>query len=180
MKKLMTEWRNYLKESVNQAAYDGGLYHSIVATDLDNLRDNGLVNLPNELEIEEDKAGIPCTNDINTAKKYGDVILELDEESIANSGQYVVGPDGDNEQGIRVTMTDSSYDSGHGVQDMVDRLGTSIPFSYVKRIIFPQGVKPDVSKMRESGYGGVEISGFPDVEGDQLVNFWTPKEKEQK
>ena len=181
MKKLLTEWRKYVKENTQpQAYFDGGLYHAAPQAQLDGFRDNGIVNLPSELDIEEEKAGIPCAKNPDMAKKYGDVVLELDLAGLEGSGQYNMTPDLKNEGGMRVTMTDSAYDSGHGVHDMVDKLGTTIPFSYVKRIIFPQGSQPDVKKMRENGYSGVEIASFPEEGGNQLVSHWSPTEEVAK
>ena len=183
MKKLLTEWRKFIKESEGrgptQAVFDGGLYHATSQDQLDALRDGGITNLPSEQELEEDKAGVPCTTKAEMARRFGDVVLELDMESLGNSGQYLIKPDDENPDGSRVTMTDSAYDSGHGVHDMVDKLGTSIPFSYVKRVIFPQGSTPDVKTMRENGYSGVEIASFGEEGSQDLVSHWSPVEDKQ-
>lgn len=179
MKKILTEWRKYIKESNEPAAYfDGGLYHGIKGAELDSMRDKGIGNLPSEQELEEDKAGVPCSMKAEDASKFGDVVLELDLDSLGQSGQYVVTPDTKNPNGSRVTMTDSAYDSGHGVHDMVDKLGTNIPFSYVKRVIFPQGARPDVKAMRENGYSGVEIASFADEGQQGLVSHWSPAQED--
>lgn len=179
MKKILTEWRKYIKENQSQAYFDGGLYHGIGQDQLDTLRDNGITNLPSEQELEEDKAGIPCSMKADGARKFGDVVLELDMDGLSGSGQYVITPDQKNPDGSRVTMNDSAYDSGHGVHDMVDKLGTNIPFSYVKRVIFPQGSKPDVKAMRENGYSGVEIASFADENSQGLVSHWSPNDEKE-
>tara|TARA_A200000159_G_scaffold154189_1_gene166814 strand:- start:1054 stop:1605 length:552 start_codon:yes stop_codon:yes gene_type:complete len=178
MKKILTEWRKYIKENeMTQAYFDGGLYHAAPQDQLDGLRDNGIVNLPSEIDLEEEKAGIPCAKNPEMAREHGDVVLELDLQALEVSGQYNMSPDIKNDGGMRVTMTDSACDSGHGVHDMVDKLGTTIPFSYVKRIIFPQGSQPDVKQMRENGYSGVEIASFPEEGSGHLVSHWSPTEE---
>lgn len=180
MKKLLTEWRKYIKENQSQAYFDGGLYHGVSQGDLDSLRDRGITNLPSEQDLEEDKAGVPCSMKPDAASKFGDVVLELDMEGLSGSGQYVLSQDHKNPDGTRVTMSDSAYDSGHGVHDMVDKLGTNIPFSYVKRIIFPQGAKPNIKAMRENGYSGVEIASFGDDGSQGLVSHWSPAQEEER
>jgi len=180
MKKLLTEWRKYLKEEGEAPAeqatayFDGGIYHGIPQSNLDGLRDQGIGNTPTEMDIEEEKAGVPCSLKPQEARKHGDVVLELDMESLEGSGQYIISPDQESDHGTRITMVDSAYDSGHGVNDMVDSLGTNIPFSFVKRVIFPQGSTPDVQGMREGGFSGVEIASFAEDESQGLVRHWTP------
>ena len=91
--KILTEWRKYIKESNEPVAYfDGGLYHGIKGAELDSMRDKGIGNLPSEQELEEDKAGVPCSTKAEDASKFGDVVLELDLDSLGQSGQYVVTP----------------------------------------------------------------------------------------
>ena len=67
MKKLLTEWRKYLKEEGEAPAeqatayFDGGIYHGVSQANLDGLRDKGIGNMPSEMDIEEEKAGVPCS-----------------------------------------------------------------------------------------------------------------------
>lgn len=179
MKLIMEGFREYLNEEHKQpqGMHDvpQNMYHGVQSGDLDGLRDNGIVNLPSELEFEEDKTGIPCSEEFEGAQKYGDVILELDGEQIAGSGQYTLNPSG--VSGVRIGMTDSAVNSGHGVHDMVDKLGTNIPFQFVKKMIFTGDTFPNVRKLKDAGFAGVEIATTTDQPGE-FKTMWKPPEEE--
>ena len=179
MKIIMESFRTFLKEE--QVASPVGdlpqhIFHGVQSSDLDNLRDNGVVNLPSELDFEEDKVGVPCADDFQSAQKYGDVILEFDGEQLMGTGQYTLNPV--EKGGFRLGMTDSAANSGHGVHDMVDKLGTNIPFQYVKKMIFTGDTFPNIRKLKEAGFGGVEIATTDPAAPDsgEFKTMWKPPE----
>ena len=175
MKLIMESFRTFLNEEAPATMQDTPqhLYHAVGSDQLDGLRDNGIVNLPTELDFEEDKSGVPCSLDMNDAQRHGDVVLELDGEQLAGSGQYTMNPN-DSGSGVRIGMTDSAYTSGHGVHDMVDKLGTNIPFQFVKKMIFLGDSLPNVRKLKDGGFGGVEIATFPRNPDEEVQSMWTP------
>jgi len=182
MKLIMESFRTFLKEQDSQSAATmqdtpQQMYHAVSSDQLDSLRDNGITNLPSEVDFEEDSTGVPCSLDMNDAQRHGDVVLELDGEGLAGSGQYTLNPNG--ETGVRIGMTDSAYTSGHGVHDMVDKLGTNIPFQFVKRMIFAGDSLPNVRKLKDGGFGGVEIATFPRSPDEEVQSMWTPPQPDE-
>tara|TARA_B100000287_G_scaffold372742_1_gene371533 strand:+ start:845 stop:1396 length:552 start_codon:yes stop_codon:yes gene_type:complete len=180
MKLIMENFRTFINEEADRAMQEvpQHLYHAVSSDQLDNLRDNGIINLPTELEFEEDKGGVPCALDPMTAQKHGDVVLEIDGEQLAGAGQYTINPAGEN--GVRVGMTDSASMSGHGVHDMVDKLGTNIPFQFVRKMIFGGDNLPNVRKLRDGGFGGVEIATFGRTPEEDVQTMWAPPEPEEQ
>ena len=178
MKLIMESFRGFLNENAAQPLKDvpGNLYHAVDSTSLDNLRDNGIMNLPSQLEFEEGSDGVPCSLDMQRASKHGDVVLEIDGEGLVGSGQYVMNSRDEN--GVRIGMTDSAYSSGHGVHDMVDNIGTNIPFQYVKRMIFSGDTLPNVRKLKDNGFAGVEIATYDGNEPEPRVMYSPPQPDE--
>jgi hypothetical protein len=179
MKTLMEGFRNFLKEEAEQPMRDvpQNLYHAVSSDQLDTLRDSGIINLPTEMDFEEDTGGVPCAFDMGSAQKHGDVVLELDGEQLLSSGQYTLNDGG--ETGVRIGMTDSGSNSGHGVHDMVDKLGTNIPFQYVKRMIFAGDTLPNIRKLKDGGFGGVEIAAFSADLDEEPRSMWKPPDPDQ-
>ena len=139
---------------------------------LPTIRDNGIVNLPSDGEIEQDKMGVPTCSDPYDARSYGNVVLELSGEYLEGSMQYESFP---NSSGCRVRMRDSAALSGSGVDNMVDSLGTNIPFDAVRGIIFTGN--PNLDNLRESGFGNIEISTFPAEEGE-IKSLYKPQQED--
>ena len=175
MKKLMTEWRKFLKENEMPQKVDTGIpaqvYYGLSLKELPSVRDNGIVNLPSDQEIEADRVGVPTCNSPHDAKKFGNVVLELNGGYLQDCGQYESSP---NSLGNRIRMRDSASLSGSGVDKMVDNLGTNIPFDAVSRIIFTG--TPNLDKLKESGFGSVEISSFPMGTDEELQTLHKPGE----
>ena len=177
MKKLLTEWRKYLKENeMPQRTNDGipaQVYYGLPMDQLPAARDNGIVNLPTDQDIEMDRVGVPTCNDPYDAKKFGNVVLELNGGYLQDCGQYDSMP---NSLGHRVKMRDSASLSGSGVDKMVDSLGTNIPFEAVSRIIFSG--EPNLEKLKEAGLGSIEMSAFPlGTEKEELKTLHKPEEE---
>ena len=178
MKLIMESFRGFLEENATQPLKDvpGNLYHAVDSANLDGLRDNGIINLPSQLEFEEGSDGVPCSLDMEKASKHGDVVLEIDGEGLVGSGEYVMNSRDEN--GVRIGMTDSAYSSGHGVHDMVDNIGTNIPFQYVKRMIFSGDTLPNVRKLKDNGFAGVEIATYDGNETEGPRVMYTPPQIE--
>ena len=180
MKLIMESFRTFVNEEREKPMQDTPqhLYHAVSSADLDALRDNGIINLPSEVDFEENKSGVPCSLEPLGAQRHGDVVLELDGEQLMGSGQYTMNPAG--EAGVRIGMMDSAYTSGHGVNDMVDSLGTNIPFQFVKRMIFGGDTLPNVRKLKDGGFSGVEIATFGNSPEEEPKVMWTPPQPENE
>lgn len=175
MKKILTEWRGFVNEISEEKQADKfpeKVYYGISMTQLDNIRDSGVVNLPQPQDIQNNKIGVPTCNSPSDAFEYGDVVLEVSGQYLNESGEYVCTP---NSKGSRISMTDSSYSSGSGIDSMVDNLGTRIPFSAVHSLIFKR--KPDVPKLRSSGFSNVGVSMVDPNNPDELQELYVPEEE---
>ncbi len=173
MKKLLTEWRKYLQETATtDKGFPGKVYYGTDIKSLPSIRDNGIVNLPTDSEIEQDKMGVPTCSSAQDAKSYGNVVLEIDGEYLEGSMQYEAYP---NSKGCRVRMRDSAVSSGSGVDSMVDTLGTNIPFDAVRNAIFVG--TPNLEQLRESGFANIEISSFPADEGE-IKSLYKPQQED--
>ena len=165
MKKILTEWRRFLNEENGRGtSFPEKLYHAIPIDNLASVRDKGIVNLPSDQEMANDKFGIPTCQELQEAGSHGNVILEIDGNYLQTSRQYE--PEY-NSKGCRVRMRDSAADSGSGADPMVDRLGTSIPFEAVTGAIF-MGTPP-VDKLKKMGFGNMKISSLTS-EGELKVH----------
>ena len=173
MKKILTEWRKYLQETaMTDKGFPARTYYGTDIQNLSGIRDNGIVNLPTDLEIEQDKMGVPTCSSPQDAKSYGNVVLEIDGEYLEGSMQYESYP---NSKGCRIRMRDSAAMSGSGVDNMVDKLGTNIPFEAIRKIIFTG--TPNLEQLKESGFGNVEISSFP-VEEGEIKTLYKPQQED--
>ncbi len=173
MKKLLTEWRKYLQETATvDKGFPAKVYYGTSMDRLPSIRDNGIVNLPTDLEIEQEKMGVPTCSDPYDASKYGNVVLEIDGAYLEQSMQYESYP---SSSGCRLRMRDSAVASGSGVDKMVDTLGTNVPFAAVRGAIF-KGT-PNLDQLRESGFGNIEISSFPAGEGE-IKSLYKPQEED--
>lgn len=176
MKKILTEWRGYVNEVAEKKQaekFPEKVYYGVPMSQLDKIRDTGVVNLPHPQDIQRNKIGVPTCNSPIDAFQYGDVVLEVSGQYLNESGEYVCTP---NSKGSRISMTDSSYSSGSGIDSMVDNLGTKIPFSAVDSLIFKR--KPDVSKLRSSGFNNVGVSMISPDSPEELQELYTPEEEE--
>lgn len=174
MKKLMTEWRKYLQETVStEKGFPAKVYYGTSIEKLPTIRDNGIVNLPTDGEIEQDRMGVPTCSDPYDAKPYGNVVLEIDGSYLESSMQYESYP---NSKGCRVRMRDSAVMSGSGVDNMVDSLGTNIPFDAISGAIFSG--TPNLDQLKESGFGNIEISSFPLNGEEEMKKLHKPQRED--
>ena len=173
MRKIINEWRRYLQESQDDKQIPAKVYYGTSMSQLPSIRDNGIVNLPSDADIEADKMGVPMCSSPHDAKAYGNVVLEIDGAYLRDSMQYESIT---NSQGCRVKMKDSSSLSGSGIDSMVDSLGTNIPFDAVSAAIFSG--TPNLDQLKGSGFGNIELYSFPMEEGQELKTLHEPKEQQ--
>ena len=174
MKKLLTEWRKYIKEAYHdEKQMPAKVYYGTSISELPSIRDNGIVNLPTDSEIEANKMGVPMCTNPHDARAYGNVVLEIDGSQLADSMQYESIR---NSQGCRVKMKDSSSWSGSGIDKMVDSLGTNIPFSAVSAALFSG--TPNLDQLKASGFGNIGLYSFPIEEGQELKTLHEPPEEQ--
>ena len=173
MKKLLTEWRKFLKESEDhedKRTFPAKVYYATTADQLPTIRDSGIMHLPTNQEIADDHVGVPTCSSPHDAKSFGSVIVEIDGAYLESCQQY---ESRFNSKGCRVSMRDSAIGSGSGSDVMVDRLGTRIPFDAVSGIIFTG--TPNLENLKKSGFSNVEISSIrPDGE---IENLHKPQEE---
>lgn len=151
MKKLLTEWRKYLKEST-QSQFPDKLYHAIPLDAIPTLPIKGIENLPTDDEIQADRMGVPTCSAAYDAREFGPVIVEMCGNHLKEFG-YIAS---ENSKGHRVTMRDSSSLSSSGADEpMVDRLGTRVPYEAVTALVFAQS--PDLKSLHKMGLNDVKI-----------------------
>lgn len=175
MKKILTEWRKFLKEEHCNESEDMGfpskVYHGISIDQLPSVRSSGIVSLSNDRDIEKDKYGVPTCSSPHDARRYGNVVLEIDGAYLQASQQFEPHH---NSKGCRVRMRDSAASSGSGVDPMVDNLGSRIPFEAISGIIFAG--TPNLQQLKERGYDMVEISSFAS-DSEEINSLYTPEEE---
>lgn len=175
MRKILVEWRGFLNEvSENKESqkFPEKVYYGVPMRDLDSIRDTGVVNLPRPQDVQHSKMGVPTCNSPADAFEFGEVVLEVSGQYLNESGEYVCTP---NSKGSRISMTDSSYSSGSGIDSMVDNLGTKIPFSAVSSMIFKR--KPNVNALQSAGFGNVGISMMDLSSPGEIQELYKPEEE---
>ena len=175
MKKILTEWRRFLKEEMsnsNDIGFPSKVYHGISINQLPSIKTAGIVKLSSDQDIENDAVGVPTCNSPHDARKYGNVVLEIDGAYLQQTQQYEPYH---NSKGCRVRMRDSAVTSGSGVDPMVDNLGSKIPFEAISGIIFTG--TPNLEQLKEQGYGNVELSTFSSNSED-IKSLHKPQEEE--
>lgn len=173
MRKILTEWRKYLQETneADQSGFPAKVYYGTSLDSLPAIRDKGITNLPTDLDMSQDKIGVPTCSDPYDAKAHGNVVLEIDGTYLRESGQYESYP---NSKGTRIGMKDSASMSGSGADEMVDCLGSNIPFDAVSSIIFSG--TPDLQRLKNDGFENVEIYSFP-TGGQEIKKLHAPEEQ---
>ena len=176
MKKILTEWRKFLKESNCDENYQfpEKVYYGVCPSKLEKMRDSGLSKYHSDMDLEFDKEGLPVSDSPFDASNYGDLVLEIDGAFLSGCGHYNAVP---NSNGSRVSMKDSSSLSGSGVDSMVDSLGTKIPFDAVTGLIFKN--KPDVSSLKQRGFSNLPVSVLPENSSGEIETLYEPEALEK-
>jgi hypothetical protein len=152
MKQLMENWRRLIKESevedeVPQPLPLGEvpeeLYHATRPPLLSKISIDGLRDFTDFSRHGAGQHGVSFTTQLEAVSsgEFGKLILVYDGLKLAESGQFHFKPHqdptiGTKESEIRVEMIDSASETGSGIDEKVDALGTEVPFSYVKKMIF--------------------------------------------
>ena len=95
----------------------------------------------------------------------------FDGESIASSGQY--GFSSLEEGNVRIIMRDEASDSGNGASDLVDELGTMIPFRHVKGVLFHSLSNEQAEKFADRGLASVKLGQY-DPQSPEPKIIYTP------
>ena len=182
-----TAWRKFLLETTEE---EGGMpeplspqsvpeeiYHGTRPPLLRGIMDNGLTDYSDMHRQGAGQMGVSFTTDLEFAKsgKFGNLILVFNGTEMAHTGEFlfheVAHPDAaDEEAELRVTMIDSAAGSGAGMDTAVDQLGTKVPFRYVSRLMFPQGLKKFEAKWFRENFPHLEIEHY-DREKEDFVNI---------
>ena len=88
MKKILTEWRKFLKEEVTQGGFPERLYYATSVDNLPSIRDRGIVNLPTDQDMFDGRFGVPTCQEMQEASNYGNVILEIDGAYLQSTKQF--------------------------------------------------------------------------------------------
>ena len=192
MKLILEGWKKFLKESVLdqeeelEAAEGSPLAASSVPSELYyvtsekyvwNVVEEGILDYKEpQSELEETRVpGVSFYTDYNEALKAATdrngTMFVFDGDTIAASGQY--GFSSVNGGNVRVIMRDEASESGNGASDMVDELGTRIPFKHVKGVLFPSMSKDKAAKFAERGLNAVKIGQY-DPEGSDPKIIYAP------
>ena len=182
-----TSWRKFLLEG--EMGEDGmpeplapqsvpeEIFHGTRPPLLRGIMDNGLTDYSDMQRQGAGQMGVSFTTDkeFATSGKFGNMVLVFNGTEMAHSGEFLfhevshpVG--GDEEAELRVTMVDSAAGSGAGIDTAVDELGTVVPFSFVSKLLFPQGLKKFEAKWFQENLPHVEIEHY-DREKEDFVNI---------
>lgn len=182
-------WRKFLLESggiddetglpepLSPQAVPEEIYHGTRPPFLKGIMDNGLTDYSDMHRDGAGQMGVSFTTDAEFAKsgKFGNLVLVFNGTEMAHSGQFIFHevshPDTQGEESeLRVTMVDSAAGSGAGIDTAVDQLGTRVPFEYVSRLMFPQGLKKFEIKWFKENFPHIEIEHY-DREKEDFVNI---------
>jgi hypothetical protein len=183
-----TAWRKFLLESggmeevgevpepLPPQAIPEEIYHATRPPLLKGIMDNGLTDYSEMQRQGAGQMGISFTTDLEVVAggNFGSLILVFSGTEMAMSGEYFFHetqhPDAPDESELRVTMVDSAAGSGAGMDTAVDELGTKVPFSYVSKLLFPQGLRKFEVKWFQENFPNLEIEQY-DREKEVFVNI---------
>jgi hypothetical protein len=151
MKRLMESWRRFVTEEMEQPVREemptqdvpGDLYHVTRPPMLSTLARDGIRDYTDYSKMAAKQQGVSFCTQLESIGDgaFGKLILVVDGGSLAESGEFRFHPHQDPkynspEAEIQVSMQDSASGSGAGLDPKVDSLGTQIPFTHVKKMIF--------------------------------------------
>ena len=181
-----TAWRRFLLESgmeedgmpepLSPQAIPEEIYHATKPPLLKGIMDNGLTDYSEMQRQGAGQMGVSFTTDLEVVAggNFGNLILVFNGTEMAMSGEFlfheVQHPDAPDESELRVTMIDSAAGSGSGIDTAVDELGTKVPFTYVAKLLFPQGLQKFEAKWFQENFPELEIEQY-DREKEVFVNI---------
>jgi len=193
MKLILESWKKFLTESVldqdDVDAPDEGSPLSATSIPSEvfyitsekyvwNIAEEGILDYREpQSELEEIRVpGVSFYTDfapaLKAAAERSGTIFVFDGESIAASGQY--GFSSMAEGTVRVIMRDEASDSGSGASDMVDELGTRIPFKHVRGVLFPSLDKAKAEKFAARGLSAIKLGQYDPTSPEPEIVYTPP------
>ena len=186
MKKLMENWRRLIKENEEEeqalaellppAEIPEELFHATRPPLLSKIAIDGLRDFTDYSKHGAGQVGVSFTTQFDAVNEgqFGNLVIVFDGQKMAQSGQYSFRPHqdpsvGTDEAELRVEMVDSASDSGSGIDQKVDSLGTAVPFEYAKKLVFiGPGLQKFELKWLKETYPHLPIASFDKRTGEMV------------
>ena len=184
MKQLMENWRRLIKESeieegppepLPPSEIPEELYHATRPPLLSKISIDGLRDFTDFSNHGAGQHGISFSTQLEAVAggDFGNLILVFDGVKLRESGQFHFKPHqdptmGTKESEIRVEMIDSASDTGSGIDEKVDTLGTEIPFSYVKKMMFLYPISESDQKWLKDKFPNIPFESYDRQTGEIL------------
>ena len=184
MKQLMESWRKLIKESeedrglpqpIPPAEITEELYHATRQPLLSKISIDGLRDFTDFSRHGAGQHGVSFTTQLEAVSEgsFGNLILVYDGRKLAESGQFQFKPHqdptiGTSESEIRVEMIDSASETGSGIDEKVDALGTEVPFNFVKKMVFLYPVTESEQKWLKETFPNVPFESYDHRSGEIL------------
>ena len=184
MKQLMENWRKLIKESevedelpqpLPPSEIPEELYHATRPPLLSKISIDGLRDFTDYSRHGAGQHGISFSTQLEaiTGGDFGNLILVFDGVKLRESGQFHFKPHqdptiGTEESEIRVEMIDSASETGSGIDEKVDALGTEIPFNYVKKMVFLYPISESEQKWLKESFPNIPFESYDHKSGEIL------------
>ena len=184
MKQLMENWRKLIKESevedelpqpLPPSEIPEELYHATRPPLLSKISIDGLRDFTDYSRHGAGQHGISFSTQLEaiTGGDFGNLILVFDGVKLRESGQFHFKPHqdptiGTEESEIRVEMIDSASETGSGIDEKVDALGTEVPFSYVKKMMFLYPISENDQKWLKEKFPNIPFESYDRQTGEIL------------
>ena len=184
MKQLMENWRKLIKEAEvedelpqplppNEIPEE--LYHATRPPLLSKISIDGLRDFTDFSNHGAGQHGVSFSTQLEAVAggDFGNLILVFDGVKLRESGQFHFKPHqdptmGTKESEIRVEMIDSASDTGSGIDEKVDALGTEVPFSYVKKMMFLYPISENDQKWLKEKFPNIPFESYDRRTGEIL------------
>jgi len=186
MKAILNEWKKFLAEHgeilpavedepqelpLPESGVPGELYYVLPRKFLWNVAKEGILDFKEPQHGTEEisrQEGILFYNDFNEAVRAAaptaQVVVVFDGTGLSSEGQYEFYPTVSEASGVfktKAIMRDSAIDSGNGSSELVDELGTWIPFRYAKGVFFGQKITPtEAQSLSDRGLGDIHVGSY--------------------
>jgi hypothetical protein len=184
MKQLMENWRKLIKESevedelpqpLPPGEIPDELYHATRPSLLSKISIDGLRDFTDFSRHGAGQHGVSFTTQLKAVSEgsFGNLILVYDGRKLAESGQFQFKPHqdptiGTSEAEIRVEMIDSASETGSGIDEKVDALGTEVPFNYIKKMVFLYPISESEQKWLKEAFPNVPFESYDHQSGEIL------------
>ena len=184
MKQLMENWRKLIKESEEENALPQPLppneipeelYHATRPPLLSKISIDGLRDFTDYSRHGAGQHGVSFSTQLEavTGGDFGNLILVFDGVKLRESGQFHFKPHqdptmGTKESEIRVEMIDSASETGSGIDEKVDALGTEVPFNFVKKLVFLYPISESEQKRLKESFPNIPFESYDRQSGEIL------------